>query len=1049
MKFENINMLNDTMAILDRGYYEVNGKRVNLKLSKAEMKEISVFLPKDVKSISDNKDFQHIHMMGGRIGVDCVNMDSYSLAIKRYLDCSYMFSKKSKPILVLNLANPVNPGGGVRRGSKAQEEDLCRKSSLLLSLESSAASVYYKYNKSLNTYMGSDAVMVTPQVEIIKDENGSLLDESVIVSVMTCAAPMLRNGMEGLTDQEYRDMVYGRITGMLKVAAHLGYEVLILGAFGCGAFLNDAHVVSDLFYKALKEFDYDGMEAKDFFRRIDFAVLSRSADQYNYKEFARNFCDFYREEDAEEVASALERVRETETNLDRIRGSLVGGAIGDALGYTVEFMQEEQIFRKYGSSGITEYELTNGKALVSDDTQMTLFTANGILVGDTRLSMRGIGGDPKVYVPNAYLDWLKTQQLDINSVNQYERYTEKGGYSWLLDVPELYSRRAPGNTCLSALETRAKEDHVNSFINSPINRSKGCGGIMRIAPLALKYRLGENFYGDIEQIDMEAAELSAITHSHSLGYMPSSVVSHIISRILCSHDEMSLKDMVLEARDSVSKLFAEDKNLPVLVDIIDKAVRLSEKTDTDDLDNIHALGEGWVAEETLGIALYCALKYQNDFSKAMIVSVNHKGDSDSTGAVTGNILGALIGYDAIDSKWKKDLELLDVILEVADDLCHGCQMSEYSYYFDPAWATKYMHMHRYEEPKKNPEYVFFWLDNEKYGEFSNWYQREFVIDDFRYFCVEQYMMAQKAKLFHDSVRYTAILRANSPKDCKALGKQVTPFDVKVWDAVKYDIVKTGNKAKFEQNPDLMNLLLSTGDRIMAEASPKDKIWGIALDAETAKHINPEAWPGQNLLGKILMELKAEYRKEQSKLSATELRMIKGDITKQSDVEAIVNAANTSLLGGGGGVDGAIHRAAGRQLLEECRKLNGCKTGEAKLTGAYKLPCKYIIHTVGPIWRGGNQDEEKFLAECYSNSLQIAVDQGIRSVAFPSISTGVYSFPKKKAAMIAVRTVNDFIEENSGSLDLVEWILFDEETLNIYKDALNQFKANKIVGTPGF
>lgn len=105
--------------------------------------------------------------------------------------------------------------------------------------------------------------------------------------------------------------------------------------------------------------------------------------------------------------------------------------------------------------------------------------------------------------------------------------------------------------------------------------------------------------------------------------------------------------------------------------------------------------------------------------------------------------------------------------------------------------------------------------------------------------------------------------------------------------------------------------------------------------------------------------------------------------------------------------------------------------------------------MGPIWRGGNQDEEKFLAECYSNSLQIAVDQGIRSVAFPSISTGVYSFSKEKAAMIAVRTVNDFIEENSGSLDLVEWILFDEETLNIYKDALNQFKANKIVGTPGF
>ena len=127
--------------------------------------------------------------------------------------------------------------------------------------------------------------------------------------------------------------------------------------------------------------------------------------------------------------------------------------------------------------------------------------------------------------------------------------------------------------------------------------------------------------------------------------------------------------------------------------IIDKAVRLSEN-DADDLDNIHALGEGWVAEETMAIAIYCALKYQNDFSGAIIVSVNHKGDSDSTGAVTGNILGAMVGYDAIEDKWKKDLELHDVILELADDLCHGCQMSEYSHYRDPEWEAKYIYMHR-------------------------------------------------------------------------------------------------------------------------------------------------------------------------------------------------------------------------------------------------------------------------------------------------------------------------------------------------------------------
>ena len=127
--------------------------------------------------------------------------------------------------------------------------------------------------------------------------------------------------------------------------------------------------------------------------------------------------------------------------------------------------------------------------------------------------------------------------------------------------------------------------------------------------------------------------------------------------------------------------------------MIDLAVTLSKNTDSD-LNNIHRLGEGWAAEETLGIAIYCALKYQKDFSKAIITAVNHRGDSDSTGAVTGNILGALVGYDAIDNKWKQDLELIDVILEMADDLCYGCLMEEYSSYRDPAWESKYIHMRR-------------------------------------------------------------------------------------------------------------------------------------------------------------------------------------------------------------------------------------------------------------------------------------------------------------------------------------------------------------------
>lgn len=167
-------------------------------------------------------------------------------------------------------------------------------------------------------------------------------------------------------------------------------------------------------------------------------------------------------------------------------------------------------------------------------------------------------------------------------------------------------------------------------------------------------------------------------------------------------------------------------------------------------------------------------------------------------------------------------------------------------------------------------------------------------------------------------------------------------------------------------------------------------------------------------------------------------MKQGDITRVSDVDAIVNAANKSLLGGGG-VDGAIHRAAGPELLEECRTLHGCDTGDAKLTGAYDLPCKYVIHTVGPVWGGGSRGEAELLANCYKNSLRVAIENGIRSVAFPSISTGAYRFPLEEAAHIAVSTIRRFAEENPDKLDIVEWILFDKRTFDAYEKALKDLE----------
>ena len=165
---------------------------------------------------------------------------------------------------------------------------------------------------------------------------------------------------------------------------------------------------------------------------------------------------------------------------------------------------------------------------------------------------------------------------------------------------------------------------------------------------------------------------------------------------------------------------------------------------------------------------------------------------------------------------------------------------------------------------------------------------------------------------------------------------------------------------------------------------------------------------------------------------TTLRALQGDITKLT-VDVIVNAANTSLLGGGG-VDGAIHMAAGRELITECRALRGCKTGEAKLTAGYRLPAKFIIHTAGPVWHGGKQGEEKLLANCYRNSLRIATEKNLTSIAFPAISTGVYNYPLRQATEVAVRTAREFIAGPTSLREII-FCCFSLRDLQIYESVL--------------
>ena len=377
-------------------------------------------------------------------------------------------------------------------------------------------------------------------------------------------------------------------------------------------------------------------------------------------------------------------------NIDKYRGCLLGGAAGDALGYAIEFDRGEAIAACYGSRGIRDYQLDErGLAPFSDDTQMTLYTANSLLCSLAALSAQASGGTqdsgdgPTLVSPTLapatlpsptalaayapaqmaqfYVEWMYTQ------VSPFPLAEPK---AWISSLPELFASRAPGVTCMNACDAMASGAKA-------VNNSKGCGGIMRMAPVGL-INTCPSFSG--VELQCLGAQLAELTHCHELGWMPAGVFAHIVS-LLSRNEASSVRETATQALNTLPEAFPNAHYLGQLQELLRYTLRLAD-SDIPDLEAIHALGEGWVAEEALAIGLLCSLRHEDDFAGAITSAVNHGGDSDSTGAIAGNIVGAHLGLAGIPQCYLEHLELRDTISKIADDLFTGPQASP-DLYFPP------------------------------------------------------------------------------------------------------------------------------------------------------------------------------------------------------------------------------------------------------------------------------------------------------------------------------------------------------------------------------
>lgn len=324
---------------------------------------------------------------------------------------------------------------------------------------------------------------------------------------------------------------------------------------------------------------------------------------------------------------------------ERVLGCFLGGAAGDALGAPIEFKSLLSILDTYGDNGITDFDKAHGlTGEITDDTQMTLFTAEGLIRARLCKNTEGKSNQGRI-LKNAYYRWLVTQGYSIPEED--ERHINNG---WLISNEFLHCRRAPGVTVLSALTNFDRSLHYDFAVNN----SKGCGGVMRVAPIGL-------CAADPFALASDAAHY---THGHPTGYLSAGAFAVIIQQIL---NEYSLLESIGIALEILQEKPGHDET----TNAIKQAVQFADEYELSPV-NVEKLGSGWVAEEALAISLFCALKAA-DFRTGVLASVNHSGDSDSTGSICGNILGTLSGIDAIPDEWKANVEGSEVITQLSHD----------------------------------------------------------------------------------------------------------------------------------------------------------------------------------------------------------------------------------------------------------------------------------------------------------------------------------------------------------------------------------------------